>query len=342
VAITKKVFVANPNVGSAIEYMGNILCDWLSDLDVSVYDYKHQTRFTHTLKHLHEFEPDLIILNEYYFRLAAAALGYQRLFDTPLVHVDHVWKRLNKTTRDCSEGLQEYEIYNELRQYSHHVFCLNYKPEGVSWHKDIRGRVSNRYYATDPNLFSVSKPWSERDKMFCYIGNMIPHKLSSDFLAKVTDTDLVVDCYGSLKEEGQYNLTFDRAVEHGNINYYGLVPQLEVPAVMNEYKYLVLPHNGYEPFNWVVKQCLHCGTIPLITNNRSSTHYDPTWIDWAQGMYMGCEYTSEFLENLEQLDDERPDHSGMSEHLSQEVRRRFPYQEFKDEFLEKVRELLYG
>jgi glycosyltransferase involved in cell wall biosynthesis len=179
--------------------------------------------------------------------------------------------------------------------------------------------------------------------MFCYIGNIIPHKLSSDFLAKICETDLVVDCYGSdFTRDNAHGRVFDRAVENGNIVHHGLIPQDKIAEVMNEYKYFVLPHDGYEPFNWVLKQCAFCGTIPLVVNDRNTHLYNGKWLDWAAGLYMGCQYTDDFISNLEELVRDRPDHREMSDFISTAAKIQFPYQEFKEEFQSKARELLNG
>lgn len=352
-----RIFAFNPNVGSAIEYMGDIIVSWLEEIG-EVHDCKHQTRTSHYVKFLMDYKPDVIVTNEFYVRAMIAANIYKYLTGVPFIHVDHVWSRLNSTSKDREEGLldgtgtQEYEALRECRQLADWIFCTNYMPEYETWHHRIAPKVSNRYYATDPAVFNVQKPWSERTKMFGYFGNIVPHKLSGDFLAKIQHTDLVLDCYGSRLDNfrdmqhrsgyDRYYITFDRIVESGNVNYYGLIDQHKIAEVMNEYKYFVMPHHGYEPFNWVLKQCMHCGTIPLLTNDRHSTLYNGKWIDWAEGLYMSCVHTDEFISNLEQLEDEQPDHSGLSEYLSQEVRRRFPYQEFKNEFQQKVEELLHG
>jgi len=335
-----KIFALNPNVGSAIEYMGNTVVSWLKEIG-DVYDCKHQTRTSHYLKFMYEYKPDIIVTNELYSRAVAAANIYKHLTGTPFIHVDHVWKRLNSSRGGCRE-IYEYEVIKEVREEANWIFCVNYKPSYEPWHKRIEHKVSNRYYATNPDVFKVVTPWLDRD-MFCYIGNMLPHKLSSDFLAKVCDTDLVVDCYGSdLTTNDSYGRSFKRAQELGNINYKGLIPQDKIAEIMNKYKYLVLPHCGYEPFNWVLKQCIYCGTIPLITNDRDSQLYDGKWLDWATGLYMGCKFTNDFINNLKEFDAERPDHSDWSESISTQAKTLFPYQEFKEEFQSKVRELLNG
>lgn len=344
--VEKHVAVINLDVGSAIEYAGTIFISWAKEMGYNVHVYSVQTEPGHLLNWLVAHQPDLIIMNEYHHRPCATIYLYQALNDTPIIHIDHVWERLvnwadSKDNDKYSEIMKMwYELFLSRVDYA---FCLNSKPLEIAWNWRTEGRTSNRYYPTDDSIFYIKKPWSDRTKMFCYIGNILDHKLSGDFLAKVCETDLVVDCYGStFNQGGTYDRAFDRAQEMGNINYKGYIPQDRVADVMNEYKYLVLPHNGNEPFNWVLKQCAYCGTIPLITNDRDSTLYKGKWLDWAAGLYMGCKYTDDFIKNLETLVAEQPDHSGRSEYISKTAMTIFPYQKFKEEFQNKVRELLNG
>ena len=151
----------------------------------------------------------------------------------------------------------------------------------------------------------------------------------------------MIDCYGrDYEEDDQYDDAFEDAIQSGNIRYYGLVRQEEIPNVMNQYKYFVMPHDGYEPFNWVLKQCMYTGTIPLIVNDRDTHLYYGKWLDWATGLYMGCKYTSELISNLQEIEAKAPDHSDMSNYISKSSKIMFPYQEFKDEYKNKVKELL--
>lgn len=336
-----KIFALNPNVGSAIEYMGNTVVGWLEEMG-EVYDCKHQTRTSHYVKFMYDYKPDIIVTNELYDRAAMAASIYKYLTNTPFIHVDHVWNRLN-ISRTRHHNKLEYEVIKEVREMADWIFCVNYKPAYETWNKRIAHKISNRYYATNPDVFNISKPWSDRSKMFCYIGNILPLKLSSDFLAKVCDTNLVVDCYGSdFTVDGSHRRVWERAQEEGNVVYKGLIRQDKIAEIMNEYKYFVMPHDGSEPFNWVLKQCAYCGTIPLVVNDRDTHLYNGKWLDWAAGLYMGCKFVTDFIHNLKEIDAKRPDHSETSEYISKVAMTQFPYQEFKDEFKNKVRELLYG
>ncbi len=341
----QKIAVFNLNVGSAIEYAGNILISWLEELDYEIATYTIQTEAGDAMRFLDEYCPDLIVINEDHHRPIVATYLYRATHDVRVIFIDHVWRRIDWA---FERSPHEYEAISQM-WYMHildaadHIFCLNSKPIEIPWHPRVAGKMSNRYYPTDPSVYSMQKPWADRSKMFCYIGNILPHKLSNDFMAKVCETDLVVDCYGSYKDTGsRYDVVFKRAQEAGNIVYHGLIPQDKIAEVMNEYKYFVLPHAGYEPFNWVLKQCMYCGTIPLVTNDRNSPLYNGKWLDWAAGMYMGCKYTDDLVNNLEKMVAEQPDHSEMSEIISKVAMTMFPYQEFKDEFKNKAKELLDG
>jgi glycosyltransferase involved in cell wall biosynthesis len=342
----KKIVVFNLNVGSAIEYAGDIFVGWLRELGHNVKEYKQQTECQDGLSFLINSDPDLIVINEYYYRPLVINYMYRTLKYVPVIYIDHSWNRINYWVEGTIRNEYEKMVhmwYRHTLDMVSYVFCLNSKPIGEPWNYQVKDKISNRYYPTDDAIFNVTKPWSDRSKMFCYIGNIIPHKLSSDFLAKICETDLVVDCYGSdFTRDNAHGRVFDRAVENGNIVHHGLIPQDKIAEVMNEYKYFVLPHDGYEPFNWVLKQCAFCGTIPLVVNDRNTHLYNGKWLDWAAGLYMGCQYTDDFISNLEELVRDRPDHREMSDFISTAAKIQFPYQEFKEEFQSKARELLNG
>ncbi len=342
----KKIAVFNLDVGSAIEYAGEIFIEWLKEFGYDVKVYTMQTVATHTISWLHAYQPDLVIINEDHHRPIVATLLYQALRHVPIIYIDHSWYRINWWSKDkaINEGEEILQMwYNHILARADHIFCLNYKPDNEAWCQPVEGKISNRFYPTDPATFNITQPWASRDRMFCYIGNLLPHKLSEDFLAKIRWTDLIVDCYGSETHATErYLKVFDKALESGNIKYQGLTGQGEIAEVMNKYKYLVLPHDGFEPFNWVLKQCMFCGTIPLVTNDRDSTLYYGKWIDWAQGLYMGTKFTTELLNNMTELNNKRPDHSEESIHISSGAQARFDYGDFKNEFKLKAWELLHG
>lgn len=344
--IAKKIVVFNLNVGSAVEYAGDIFVSWLRESGHDVEEYKLQTECQDGLEFLIHHDPDLIVINEYHHRPLVINYLYRVLRHVPVIYVDHSWNRINSWTEDNISNEYEKTVhmwYRHTLDMVNHIFCLNNKPLEVPWGSHVAHKISNRYYPTDDSIFNVTEPWSDRTKMFCYIGNIIPHKLSSDFLAKICDTDLVVDCYGAdFTGGGTYSRTFEQAQASGNIKYKGLIAQDKIAEVMNEYKYFVLPHDGYEPFNWVLKQCAFCGTIPLVVNDRDTHLYNGKWLDWAAGLYMACQYTTDFIRNLEQLDRDRPDHREMSDFISTASKVTFPYKEFKEEFQNKARELLNG
>jgi glycosyltransferase involved in cell wall biosynthesis len=342
----KKIAVFNLNVGSAIEYAGEIFTEWLREFVYEVRVYTAQTQATQTMRFLVNYEPDLIIINEDHHRPIVTNLLYQAIRHVPIIYIDHSWYRINWETQKnyTSDSDQVYLMwYKEMLHKADHIFCLNYKPDNVPWYQPVQDKISNRFYPTDPSIFNITQPWARRERMFCYIGNLLPHKLSEDFLAKIRWTDLKVDCFGSADHATErYIKVFDKAVDSGHISYQGLVGQGEVADVMNKYKYLVLPHDGYEPFNWVLKQCMFCGTIPLVTNDRDSTLYYGKWIDWADGLYMGTKYTNDFIDNMMLLVHEEPDHSEESVRISRMAQAKFDYNDFKNEFKLKAWELLHG
>lgn len=344
----KKIAVFNLNVGSAVEYAGKIFISWLEELeDVEVRVYTLQTVITDTVKFLYEYQPDLIVINEDHHRIVVSNMAYRGLRYAPIIYVDHSWYRINDADNPRQTEAEEtwWMWYKHMLDYSNHIFCINYKPDTVEWNPRVKGKISNRYYPTNPELFKVTTPWADRQKMFCAVGNLLRHKFAMGFMAAMRGTDLHVDCYGRNDldmGDWKYKDAIEFAQEKGNITLKGEIPQHAVTDVLNQYKYLVLPHDGFEPFNWVLKQAMHCGTVPLVANRRDTNQYYGKWIDWADGLYLGVQFFDELVENMEHIVKEDIDMSDRSVYMSQEVQRRFPYQEFKDEFKMKAQELLNG
>lgn len=346
--LIKNVLVVNLNVGSAIEYAGDVITDWIKEAGYNVKVYKEQTEAGALLREFNSFKPDLIVLNEDYHRPHVATFLYRRMLDyhVPLIYINHCWNKI--VDWGCKSAINYYEEmvrmwYRHTLHTADYIFCLNQKPDEYEWPREVRGKISNRYYPTDPSMFHISTPWEERKDYFCYIGNIIPHKLSQEFLEKLPHVRIPVWCYGrEYPHDDEYKKAFEYAKDNYSIRYRSLTPQEEIPQIMNKYKYLVLPHDGYEPFNWVVKQCLYCGTIPLVVTDKDLPKYFGKWLDWAKGLYFGCDTVDDLLYNMEEIVIDIPDYSNISRHISNEAMRRFPYQEFKEEFQEKVRELLNG
>lgn len=327
----RRVFLINLNVGSAIEYAGNILKHWLISVpETEVFEYKHQTMSHHTLEALINFKPQLIVVNEFYPRIIDAVSAYKLIDpDCKIIFINHVWRDLFIDHPDCPA------FHSFFLNKCSAIFCLNKMP--VDQAAKFDERLYNYHYPADPHIFKVSTPWSDRKLNFCYIGNILPHKIHPEFLKKITATDISIDCYGRrFDTDPAYNELFDNCP---NMKFHGQLDQLVVAETFNKYKYFILPHNGYEPFNFTVLQSAFCGTIPIILNDKKSTVYNGKWLDWADGLYLGCADLDQYIENLVNI---KHDMQLESTRISFLANREFDYKVMQREFSEVVFWALQG
>ena len=290
------IFFSNQNVGSAIENSGNIIKEWIDDVkddsDILI-EYKHQTAETYTFSKILELKPKIFVLNSLRSRIIRAVWYYKECIDPevkiyiiirvakdipylkiePEIAKDHILKSANclLIVNQCHRKIDYLSHYNTIDACG---FC-------------------------NPDVFKITTPWNERKRKFLHIGSLHGHKLSEEFLTKINGTDINIDVYGKYPSDPLYTKIFEKCK---NINYLGYVEPQDVPNIFNQYKYFILPHNGYEPLCNTLMESISCGTIPLVVNDREG-NFDYAWIDWANGLYYGCYTVDEYILNLKMLDD---------------------------------------
>lgn len=340
----KKIFYINLNVGSAIEYAGNIFKEWLYQLPNSqVIEYKYQTLPHHTIETMTNIRPDLIVVNEFHPRIISAVASYKLMCpECRILFICHVWRDLVVSHDDCPE------FHSYFLNKCDAVFCLNQMPENKA--NELPFHLYNYYYPTDPHYFRNIIPFNDRTKEFCYIGNLLPHKFDAAFITAIHDYawNISIDCYGRhfdtlegycAAEMELYNEAIDDCWQ---ISHLGELNQYDVGKTFNEYKYFVLPHNGYEPFNFTLLQAVFCGTIPLVLNDRESETYDGTWLDWAKGLYLGTGLLDDYAINLAKIHNLKPDMSDLSILITDRAEKRFNYEIMMNEFKEVAFWVLHG
>jgi glycosyltransferase involved in cell wall biosynthesis len=326
-----KIFYTNFNVGSGIEYVGDTFKSWINEIDdIELLEFKEQDHPDTIFKAIMEFNPDMIISNESYERSRTSISKYLNLYpNINLMFLCHSWNEL----------LYKDELEQEYRDFlndASSIIILNSMPADRNFPK-----VKNFYHPIDPKTYKIKTAWKDRKKKFVYIGNILPHKLSEDFIREISKTDIQIDCYGNSKirlEDGslvEYNILFDNC---DNLNYKGMIPQEEVADIMNQYQYFVMPHHGSEPFNITLLQMIMCGTVPLITNDTGTNQYDSTWIHWAKGLYYSCNTANELINNLSIINQENPDMSDDSSNISKLGMEKFNYDKFKTYFQNYIKD----
>lgn len=338
----KKVLMFNFDVGSAIEYCGNIFTSWLREIDgIELKVIKDQNQPTFIIHQLVEFAPDIIVLNER-FRLSFQPAFYYKIFNpkTKILLINHSWKDLFidfNSVKDTSDQIEWY-FNRDFYKICDIIINLNCKPETYHWPPTLRNKLVDKYFPVDPS-FKNNIPWADRENNFLILGSIHPLKISEDFISLIKGTGKEIHLYGRrhILNYESYNNMIDSCKE---LVYKGELKQEDVPEVLNKYKYFVMPHNGSEVFNLSLLQAILCGTIPLVSNDRNSKSFDVTWIDWAHGLYFGCNKTSDLVENICKIDDEKPNHSEESNTISKIASEKFSYDGIKLSFLVMMKYLI--
>ena len=139
------------------------------------------------------------------------------------------------------------------------------------------------------------------------------------------------------KELKDYN---DKILKSKNFNYLGYCSPEKVVDIYNKYRFLILPHHGYEPFSFVVLEALKTGTIPLITETSSDQKKD--WLTWADGLYIKHDTVDELLNRMEwYLANKRKlnivkELAKKSKFISEEINLRTNYKKFQENFFQLI------
>lgn len=340
----KKVFYFNFNVGSGIEYTGNIFLNWLKEIDgIEVYNQKFQDQAPHIITEMIREKPDIIVLNEIYHKSTDPTYYYKKFFpNTKVICIAHAYDALliqfvDKGENNDEEGVKVWFTTKFYRETVDNVITLNYTPEDLVYPEYFNGKIIQGWFPVDPKQFKAIVPWNERKKLFCYLGYTMPIKISLDFLKLVKeykhlDIDFYTEVPSFVDEE------YKKAVKESGININPLVPQENVIDILNQYKYFVLPHGRYsEIFNVTLLQSILCGTIPLVCNDRTDNSFNYKWIDWANTFYFGCDKEEEFLKNLEKTKNDNKDFSKVSLDIVDRARNKFDYEGLKSQFKNLVK-----
>jgi len=298
-----KIFFYNLNVGSGIEKIGNIILGMLDGYNVT--EYKMQNPPCILIDELAKVRPDVIIMNEFYPRLIHATYFYKSLFpETKIILVNHTLTMLRALPLDIDkerhfenvskdgEVLINYAVRNKID----HIINLNWYPYDVGLPDWLERKIKHILFPVKSSEFNIGIPFNQRRKDFLYFGNVLPHKLSLEFLDEFSKTDMTLDIYGKVFDKPELE-EYNRIIEKSqNINYLGFCPNDKVHEVMNSYRFFISARDGHEPFMTVMAEAIMSGMIPLIANDR--TKRGAEWIDHYVGCYLEYQSLSELLEMM--------------------------------------------
>jgi hypothetical protein len=325
----KKVVHINLNVGSGIEYCGDIFSSWLRERqDIEFFEIKEQDHHFYMSDILVKIKPDIIIVNEFEDRSILCSSYYKKYNpEVKIIFLLHSWKSISVGMEENPSN-EEVLSFLFLRQCNA-ILSLNCMPLSA---KTYNLNIERMYFPVDSNIYKITKNWSDREKDFLYLGTLGTPKFSEKFLDLIKDSDVFVDCYGYIPDRVS-ELYKKKLLENENIRYHGVAKQEEVAKIFNEYKYMVIPHDGYEIFNISILQSILCGTIPLISNDRESLCFDSSWLNWANGFIFECNKEEELINNMLILKD-KPFETGdeISKKISNEAMKKYSYFELKRKF----------
>jgi hypothetical protein len=334
-----KVFFINYDVGSGIEYAGNMFYEILKER-YDVYHYKSQNPSFIMLEEIVKQKPDIIVSNEFFSRGIEAIYSYKIMNPrVKIVQIFHDWQTLNsiylEEKKDDKDLLKSYYLSN-----TNCVIYLNFKPKEQHWDARVkRLNPISAYFPVHSDDYKIITPWNER-KGVCYIGNILPLRLSYEFLRELKKyPTLYIDCYGKSFEKDHINYyrLFNKLE---NINYLGMIQQEKVCEVLNRYKYFVLAHDvSSEIFLVILLQAILCGTIPIVSNDRSSNSFNYKWIDWADSFYFGYNNPKDMLQNLSRFIETDIDFSDISNDISRRSAEKFSFSKLKNIIFSSLEDL---
>ena len=327
-----KYLLFNLNTGSGIEYVGNVISKWINEKinNDKFMEYKSQTNESSTINEIIKFSPDVIIINEIYPRIISPVFYYKKFNpSTKIILLAHSQNSLVMPNENSDPHLMnQYIFLMGLVGLCDKIFILDNKPF------ESKYNVSVKFCPSEPELFYNKTPWNERKRDFCFISNIHDLKLSKLFLENITQTKINIDVYGEIikkfTKSDEYWRLFNNACQN-NLNYKNVIPQEDIGSVLNDYQYLLMPHDGKETFCMILQQSIMCGTIPLLLNDEKLSGWNPIW---ANGLYHGIEDVYSYINNLKLINENKPDEGMNSLFISEEIKKRQDYNEFKKEFKE--------
>ena len=300
-----KIYVYNLDVGSGIERAGNMVVEILHEY--YPIEYRYQNPPCIMVKNLAQIKPDVIFINEYYPRIIKTVYHYQIYYpDTVVTLLNHCYDFLTNLPLDTEEDnprvdrdgavLVNYWINNEID----HIINLNHQPPDEEYPERFRHKVFNRYFPIHEK-FTRTRAWDRRQNDFFYFGGIAPHKFSEEFVDKILGKKHIVEMFGRPPDgEDEY---FKKITSSPNIRYTGFVPEEKLVSRLNSYRFMIVPHEGDEPFNLAIAEAIRCGCIPMIVNDR--TEPNATWIDWAEGCYMEFQNVDDLIKAMDWFADNR-------------------------------------
>jgi len=342
-----KIYFYNLEVGSGVERAGNTFLSMLDDYKKehpgNLREYKKQNPSCLLVKDLIEFNPDVIIMNEYYPRLIEACYYYKSFKkNTKIVLLNHCYDKLIDIPISQKLSDTDVTINYAFRETIDQIINLNYHPKDKQYSPSLKDKIVDIYFTLKDNEWNIKVPFLDRKKDFLYVGNLLPHKFSSEFVDKFSKTDMKIDIYGKMfkrrKELKDYN---NKILKNKNFNYLGYYSPEKMVNIYNKYRFLILPHYGYEPFSFVILEALKTGTIILFSESNPGQE-KKDWITWADGLYIKDDTVDKLLKRMKKYLIDKHKNNIMKELnirsklVSKEINLRTNYKKFQEKFFQII------
>jgi len=203
-----KVLLINYSVSGGVEYCGNIFKKWLEQIEnIELFEIKEEDHWTNILKKIKDISPDIIIVNDVFYRSTHSVFVY-KMFNpnVKILTILHSWCELF-IPDDCNTISNDYYLeYTMLKKKlflsSEKIFIMNYMPHHLFLESKYRNLI-NTYFPVSNEEYKIVTEWKDRSKNFVYLGSIIPVKFSEKFIDLISETNISIDCYGSLMENSQ-------------------------------------------------------------------------------------------------------------------------------------------
>jgi hypothetical protein len=343
-----KIFFIALTVGSGVQNTGERITKmfdkYSKDNPGKFMVYLYQNSSTTMTDELIKFKPDIIMLNEHYYRCFIAMLFYKKYNpDTILIYFNHCYPRLIEfpTKPSAEEGI-EYGVHTDVfLQSCDLIYNLNHHPSDEPYAYPFRKKTIDIYFPIPREEWHITTPWSKRKRLFMFWGGVFPAKFSEKFIDAIADTDLEVDVYGQIHDENdrhvKYKPYWEKLRRTKQLQVMGKIENNNLLNTVNSYKFFICPHYGTEPFMLTLGEACMAGTIPLMHNDVGRGRAGQNWRAWADNLYIDHSSVDSLIDKMKLLRNVHtdPDYAAVLEKysydISEEMSNRLNYDRFKRE-----------
>jgi len=327
-----KIFYISLTVGSGVQNtgdrIGTMFDKYSKDNPGKFLVYSHQNSSSTLADELIKFKPDVIMLNEHYYRCFVAILFHKKYNpDTVIIYFNHCYPRLVEfpTKARQEEGVEYGTLTDAFLQSCDLIYNLNHHPSDEPYVYHLRKKIKDMYFPIPREQWYITTPWSKRKRLFMFWGGVFPIKFSEKFVNAIAHTDLEVDVYGKIYEENdrykEYKPYWEKVRKTNQLKVMGRIEDDNLLEVVNSYKFFICPHYGTEPFMLTLGESCMAGTIPLMHNDVGGGRAGQNWRAWADGLYIDHDSIDSLINRMKLVRNVHndPDYAAILEKYSYDI-----------------------